>query len=65
MVIIHHSKAGISVWRSAGKTKGAIESFYTLGKQCKDVSPAVCQPFISPWIDGKKAVMAAQSGILV
>lgn len=40
------------------KTKGAIESFYTLGKQCKDVSGDL-PTFISPWIDGKKAVAAA------
>jgi hypothetical protein len=42
------------------KTKGAIESFYTLGKQCKDISNGL-PTFISPWIDGKKAVMAASS----
>jgi hypothetical protein len=42
------------------KTKGAIESFYTLGKQCKDVSGNL-PTLISPWIDGKKAVMASQS----
>lgn len=44
------------------KTKGAIESFYTLGKQCKDVSSNL-PTFISPWIDGKKAVLAS-SGTL-
>lgn len=44
------------------KTKGAIESFYTLGKQCKDVSNGL-STFISPWIDGKKAVMASSSTI--
>lgn len=42
------------------KTKGATEAFHTLGKQCKDVSGGL-STFISPWIDGKKAVMAAQS----
>ncbi len=42
------------------KTKGATEAFYTLGKQCKEVSGGL-PTFISPWIDGKKAVMAAQS----
>lgn len=42
------------------KTKGATEAFYTLGKQCKEVSGDL-STFISPWIDGKKAVMAAQS----
>lgn len=45
------------------KTKGAIESFYQLGKQCKDVSGNL-PTLISPWIDGKKAVMAS-SGALV
>lgn len=40
------------------KTKGAIEAFYTMGKQCKDISAGL-PTFISPWIDGKKAVMAA------
>lgn len=39
-------------------TKGAIESFQTLAKQCKDISSGL-PTFISPWIDGKKAVMAA------
>ncbi len=42
------------------KTKGAIQAFNTLGKQCKDVSGGL-HTFISPWIDGKKAVMAASS----
>ena len=44
------------------KTKGAIDAFHTLGKQCKDVSGGL-PTFISPWIDGKKAVAAA-SGTL-
>lgn len=39
-------------------TKGAIESFRTLGRQCKEVSGGL-PTFISPWIDGKKAVDAA------
>ncbi len=42
------------------KTKGATEAFRTLGQQCKDVSGGLTT-FISPWIDGKKAVMAATS----
>jgi hypothetical protein len=42
------------------KTKGAVNAFYTLGKQCKDVSGGL-YTFISPWIDGKKAVMASSS----
>ena len=43
-------------------TKGAIDSFRSMGKQCKDVSGGL-PTLISPWIDGKKAVMAA-SGTL-
>jgi hypothetical protein len=41
------------------KTKGAISSFHAMGKQCKDVSGGL-PTFISPWIDGKKAVMGTQ-----
>lgn len=44
------------------KTKGAIESFHTLGKQCKDVSGGL-PTLISPWIDGKKAVAAASGNL--
>lgn len=40
------------------KTKGAIDAFHSMGKQCKDVSGGL-PTFISPWIDGKKAVAAA------
>lgn len=43
-------------------TKGAIDSFHTMGKQCKDVSGGL-PTFISPWIDGKKAVMAAGAAL--
>lgn len=42
------------------KTKGATAAFRMLGQQCKDVSGGL-PTFISPWIDGKKAVMAATS----
>jgi hypothetical protein len=42
------------------KTKGSVESFSLLGKQCKDISNGL-PTFISPWIDGKKAVMASSS----
>ena len=42
------------------KTKGATEAFRTLGMQCKDLSMGL-PTLISPWIDGKKAVMAASS----
>ena len=41
-------------------TKGAIGTFHALGKQCKEVSGGL-PTFISPWIDGKKAVMASGS----
>ena len=40
------------------KTKGAIGAFHAMGKQCKEVSGGL-PTFISPWIDGKKAVDAA------
>lgn len=40
------------------QTKGAIDAFHAMGKQCKDVSGGL-PTFISPWIDGKKAVMAS------
>ena len=36
----------------------AITAFHAMGKQCKDVSGGL-PTFISPWIDGKKAVKAA------
>lgn len=39
-------------------TKGAVSTFSSLGKQCKDVSNGL-PTFISPWIDGSKAVAAA------
>ena len=42
------------------KTKGAVEAFRTMGQQCKDVSGGL-PTLISPWIDGKKAVMAASA----
>jgi len=42
------------------RTKGAVEAFRTLGAQCKGVSNGL-PTLISPWIDGKKAVLAASS----
>jgi alpha-L-fucosidase len=42
------------------QTKGSVQAFNTLGKQCKDVSNGL-PTFISPWIDGKKSVMASSS----
>lgn len=44
------------------RTKGATDAFRTLGQQCKDVSGGL-PTFISPWIDGKKAVLAASPDI--
>lgn len=43
-------------------TKGAIDTFHAMGKQCKDVSGGL-PTFISPWIDGKKAVAAAGASL--
>lgn len=43
-------------------TKGAIGAFHEMGKQCKDVSGGL-PTFISPWIDGKKAVAAAGTAL--
>jgi hypothetical protein len=42
------------------RTKGAIEAFRTLGQQCKTVSNNL-PTLISPWIDGKKAVLASSA----
>lgn len=39
------------------KTKGAVEAFRSLGLQAKQVSNGL-PTFISPWIDGKKSVLA-------
>lgn len=44
------------------RTRGATDAFRTLGMQCKGVSGGL-PTFISPWIDGKKAVMAASAGL--
>lgn len=44
------------------KTKGAAAAFKTLGLQCKQVSNGL-PTLISPWIDGKKAVMAASASL--
>ncbi len=44
------------------KTIGATEAFRTLGLQCKEVSNGLTT-FISPWIDGKKAVQAANAAL--
>ena len=42
------------------RTKGVINAFSTLGLQCKSVSSGL-PTLISPWIDGKKAVLASSS----
>lgn len=72
---IEHNKYVIDeVWKNYGKyksfggwyisgeisrqTKGAIDAFRAMGKQCKGVSGGL-PTFISPWIDGKKAVQAS------
>lgn len=59
----HKSFAG---WYISGEisraTRGAIRAFHDMGKQCKDVSGGL-PTFISPWIDGKKAVMASGSAL--
>lgn len=39
-------------------TRGAIDTFRAMGRQCKEASGGL-PTFISPWIDGKKAVDAA------
>jgi len=43
-------------------TKGAIGAFHAMGKQCKEVSGGL-PTFISPWIDGKKAVAASGAAL--
>ncbi len=54
----HHKSFG--GWYISGeisrRTKGAIDAFRAMGRQCKDVSGGL-PTFISPWIDGKKAIM--------
>ncbi|MGV3766365.1 MAG: DUF4434 domain-containing protein [Chitinophagaceae bacterium] len=44
------------------RTKGAANAFHTLGKQCKTVSNGL-PTLISPWMDGKKAVLAASASL--
>ena len=41
-------------------TKGAIESIARLGAQCKELSNGL-PVMISPWIDGRKAVLASEN----
>ena len=42
------------------KTKDCIQTFHEMGRMCKEISGGL-PTFISPWIDGKKAVSAASS----
>lgn len=44
------------------RTKGVIEAFSEQGRHCKAVSGGL-PTLISPWIDGKKAVLAASSSL--
>lgn len=43
-------------------TIGAVDAFHAMGAQCKEVSGGL-PVFISPWIDGKKAVSAAGAAL--
>ena len=44
------------------RTIGAVEAFRSLGLLCKEVSNNL-PTFISPWIDGKKAVLASNAAL--
>lgn len=44
------------------RTMGAIDAFRSLGLMCKDISNQL-PTFISPWMDGKKAVLAANAAL--
>ncbi|WP_420320173.1 DUF4434 domain-containing protein [Flagellimonas sp.] len=44
------------------RTKGAIEAISKLGKKCKTISKGL-PVLISPWIDGKKAVLASEISV--
>lgn len=43
-------------------TIGAVDAFHAMGQQCKEVSRGL-PVFISPWIDGKKAIMGTNKAI--
>lgn len=43
-------------------TIGAVDAFHAMGQQCKEVSGGL-SVFISPWIDGKKAIMGTNKAI--
>lgn len=57
----HKSFAG---WYLSGeisrRTRGAIDAFRAMGAQCKAVSGGL-PTLISPWIDGRKAVLASSA----
>lgn len=61
-----HKYKSFQGWYISGeisrKTKGAIDAFHTMGKQCKDISGGL-PTLISPWIDGKKAVESAGANL--
>ena len=65
----HKSFGGWYISHELGRyLDGAIGAFQTMGKQCKDISKSAKHPkglptFISPWIDGKKAVSAAKAEV--
>lgn len=44
------------------RSKGAIDLYARLGQHCKDVSNGL-STMISPYIDGKKAILSSQSGL--
>jgi hypothetical protein len=60
----HHSsfKGWYMSMEISRKTKGAIEALNNMGAHCKAISNNL-PTFISPWIDGKKAVMAANAAL--
>jgi Domain of unknown function (DUF4434)/Domain of unknown function (DUF5109) len=60
----HHSsfKGWYLSMEISRRTKGAVEAFQLMGSHCKALSNKL-PVFISPWIDGKKSVMAS-TGII-
>jgi len=49
-------------WRDQPRHQRGDRRFQRMGKQCKEVSGGL-PTFISPWIDGKKAVAASGSSL--
>jgi len=59
----HRSFKGWYLSQEVSRRTGKVIDLYaTLGRHCKDISGGL-PTFISPWIDGKKAVAAASSVI--